>query len=658
MSRRQWSTWVAVVSGYVCAAIVFTWPLVLRLDSAFTGDPGGDTGIYVWNQWVFSHEALVEGRNPLTTDHILSLTEPVDLSQHNYTAFLNLLAMPLLPVLGVVAAFNTVFLITTILTALATCVLVRRVVAANAFEAWLAGLLFAWSPVLVARSTGHYSLVAAAPLPLFLVFLINADRTRRLRCAALAGVCVAWAAFCDVYYAVYCLMIAAGYLAVRVVHVSRGTDPARRPWRWTLDFLIVAVAGLIVGLLFGRGGRFDLFGVPLSIRGLYTPMLVLTALVLARVLLTVRPHVTVTAWIPSRPVARAMLVGVLACAGPLSPVLYGLTERLVEGNFVSPAIYWRSSPRGVDLLGLIEPNPSHPLVRAVRDAQNADPTVFVDYTAALSLVAIGVIAFAVWRAGFRPHAGWVWLTAGFAALSLGPFLHIAGVNTHIPMPWALLRYVPIVGAARSPARFAVIAALGLAVLFAAALVALRERYPQRRNWPAAVIGLVLVFELLPAPRTLYSAEIPSIYHTIAADPRPVRIVELPFGVRDGVSSAGNFSARYLYNQTVHGKRLAGGYLSRISRQQLQNVRAQPTLDALLTLSEGRALSPEHAERIRARAPRFLSSAKVGYVVIDHSRSPRVLTDFVLAWGLVEIGRSGPLVLYRPAVGGPDVSESR
>jgi hypothetical protein len=205
----------------------------------------------------------------------------------------------------------------------------------------------------------------------------------------------------------------------------------------------------------------------------------------------------------------------------------------------------------------------------------------------------------------------------------------------------------------------VIAALGLAVIFAAALVALRTRYPRQQTWLTTVIGLVLVFELLPAPRTLYSAEIPSIYHTIAADPRPIRMVELPFGVRDGVSSAGNFSARYLYYQTFHGKRLAGGYLSRISRKQLQNVRAQPTLDALLTLSEGRALSPEHAERIRARAPRFLSSARVGYVVIDHSRSPRVLIDFALdAWGLQEIGRSGPLVLYRPTAGGPDASPSR
>ena len=59
--------------------------------------------MYVWNQWVFQHETAT-GSNPLSTQQILSLSQRVDLSQHNYTAFLNLLALPLIPVVGVDAA--------------------------------------------------------------------------------------------------------------------------------------------------------------------------------------------------------------------------------------------------------------------------------------------------------------------------------------------------------------------------------------------------------------------------------------------------------------------------------------------------------------------------------------------------------------------------
>ena len=122
----------------------------------------------------------------------------------------------------------------------------------------------------------------------------------------------------------------------------------------------------------------------------------------------------------------------------------------------------------------------------------------------------------------RGQAGCL-LTLGFAALSLGPFIHIAGINTHVPGPWALLRYVPLVGAARTPTRFSIVAALGLAILLAGALAALGRRFPEHRRLVAATVGLTLVLELAPAPRTLYSASIPSIYTTFAADPRPVRV---------------------------------------------------------------------------------------------------------------------------------------
>ena len=50
-------------------------------------------------------------------------------------------------------------------------------VAGRSVEAWLGGLLFAWSPVLVTRTLAHFSLVAAAPLALFLWLLVREDET-------------------------------------------------------------------------------------------------------------------------------------------------------------------------------------------------------------------------------------------------------------------------------------------------------------------------------------------------------------------------------------------------------------------------------------------------------------------------------------------------
>jgi hypothetical protein len=646
--RRVRASQLAVVLGYVLAASAFTWPLPLFLGTHFTGDPGGDTGVYVWNQWVF-HQELTTGHNPLATEKILSLTSRVDLTQHNYTAFLNLLALPLISWLGIVTSFNVVFLLVSALNAIVAYGLIRRATAANRFEAWLGGLVFAWAPAMIARTTGHFSLAAAAALPAFLWCLINAEETRSAKDAVLVGLCMSWAALSDAYYGVYCLMIAVIYLAATLLRVSRAAKPTPRPWRWLLDVMIVCFGGLIAGLVLGRGGEFTLLGVPVHVRSLYNPVLILTALVMVRLVIWWRPHLELP-FDSQRSLIKVTLIAALACAGPLSPVLYGLGGRIAEGRFVTPSIFWRSSPRGVDLLSFVTPNPLHPIARwFAGDPLTTRPTQFVEYTASLSIVSLIVIGMAIWLAGYRPRKRWFVLTLGFGLLALGPFIYIAGINTHVPGPWALLRYAPGFGLARMPGRFAIVALLGVAVLMAGALAAMGERWPKRRRLIGAVVGLLLVFELWPAPRTLYSAEVSVIYDRIAADPRPVRVLVLPFGVRDGVWEAGNFRPRSQYNQTRHGKALIGGYLSRISRKRVESMRENyPTLDALIKLSEKKPLDASVKAVLDERGDRLVEQANLGYVVIDARFIPPDRARMVIeALKLREVQQDAHLTLYVP-----------
>ena len=288
------------------------------------------------------------------------------------------------------ASFNVVFLAVCVLNGVMMYGLARRVTAANRWEAWLAGLAFGWSPAMIARTTGHFSLAAAAALPAFLWCLVNAERSRSTRDAALVGVCMAWAALSDAYFGIYCLMIGTLYVGASWLRVTRRATPAARPWVWTLDILIVCFGGLIAGLVLGRGGEFTLLGVPIHARSLYTPVLILTVLVIARAVIWWRPHFEMPELGPL-PI-KAVLIAALACVGPLAPVLYGLTNRVAEGRFVSPEIFWRSSPRGVDLLSFVTPNPQHPIARWLfEDPLALRPTIFVEYTASLSLVALAII---------------------------------------------------------------------------------------------------------------------------------------------------------------------------------------------------------------------------------------------------------------------------
>lgn len=164
----------------------------------------------------------------------------------------------------------------------------------------------------------------------------------------------------------------------------------------------------------------------------------------------------------------------------------------------------------------------------------------------------------------------------------------------------------------------------------------------------AIAGCAMALELLPAPRKLYAAEVPAIYSVIAADPRPVRVLELPFGVRDGLSSLGDFTARSQFYQTLHGKELIGGYLSRVSEKRKAFYLRDPFFRALLALSEKRPIDAADLPEIRVAAQRFLARSHVGYVVIDSERAiPELqpfLDDVLGRPSFVE--RSGSQQLYR------------
>ena len=643
---------ICAVLGYALVAVVFTWPLAAHFGTHLTGSPAGDAGVYVWNQWVFQHELLEHLSSPYFTDKIFSLSGRANLSLHNYTAFQDLVALPFVGWLGVVATFNFVYLLMTMLTGYAVFLLARHVTGATV-ESWLAGLLFAWSPILVTRGGAHFSLVAAAPLAVFLLLLLRAAERQRLRDALALGATCWWAASTDVYYAVYCVLLAGLFMLARILRIERVPREHRtRAIPWTLDVLLFCVGGLVLSMVMSGGWQFTILGRVASMRSLYTPMLALTLLACARLAWPYRAHVLPVDRGAAVQAVRLVTVATVIAAALLSPVLYAVGIRVAQGRWDQDRTFWRSSPPGVDLLSLLLPNPNHPLApAAIREWLTPRPDAYFESVASLTYVALVAIVLA-WRTGWRVPRFWAGMAAVFGVLAAGPFIHVAGINTHVPGPWALLRYVPVIGLARTPSRFSVVLMLALAVLFAGALHWIGDRWPQRRRAFVAAAGLLLALELFPAPRPLYSAVVPGIYRHVAAAADDVRVLELPIGVRDGTRSVGNFTARSQFFQTAHQKRLIGGYLSRVSRRRLSDVRRDPMVDALIWLSEGRPLDPSRRQWLLEDAPSFVTRAQVGFVVVDRARTPDILRGFVLeAFGLKLVDTAGQLELYRPLTAG-------
>lgn len=638
------------MAAYAAVALIYSWPLPLHFSTHLTSSTAGDTGVYIWNQWVFQREILEYRRLPYFTDAIFSLSgDDANLSLHNYTTFQNLLALPFIRSLGVVMTFNVVMLLTQVLTAYSMFLLARRVTGREA-EAWVAGLAFAWSPVLVTRGMGHFSLMAAAPLAVFLLVLLAAAGRGRWswRDVGALGLALAWATLTDPYFGIYCLLLGGLFLGAHAVRVTKLSANQAGRLRLLLEGAIVAVAALVIALILTGGWDVAIFNQPVSVHSLYTPVLLLTLLACARIAWSYRFKMAAPRddlWKTARMVAGT---GV-AAAVLLSPLLYAFSYRVMRSGLDLAPVYWRNSPRGVDLLSLVLPNPNHPLAPERWRLWLADPRpdAYLENVASLPLAAVAVVILA-WFAGWRPSRWWALVTCVFGLLALGPFLHVAGFNTFVPGPWALLRFVPVIEMARTPARFTIVLTLGVSVLFAAALCWLTARWPQRRRLIVAATAAALLAELLPAPRQLYSAKVPAIYSHVIASPLDTRVLHLPFGVRDGTASEGDFSAQTLYFQTAHGRRLIGGYLSRVSERRRLAVRSQPVLAALMTLSEGRSLPPEGYEEFQRDGPEFLQRANVGYVIIDRSRlTPDLDAVAIGALRLTLVDVDGPFELYRP-----------
>lgn len=176
----------------------------------------------------------------------------------------------------------------------------------------------------------------------------------------------------------------------------------------------------------------------------------------------------------------------------------------------------------------------------------------------LVVLALAVFGFAQRRAvAFADAPMWLALAAVFFVLSFGPALRWRGeplTGAWMPYRWLEL-LLPPVRMSGSPGRMILVASLALSLLAAAGISAvLRPATPGRVAAAALLAGAVLV-NLWPRPLTLTRPEVPEWVLVLRDRPGAGALLDL----------SGTAGAKPLFFQTVHGKPIAFGYISRISR---------------------------------------------------------------------------------------------
>jgi len=134
---------------------------------------------------------------------------------------------------------------------------------------------------------------------------------------------------------------------------------------------------------------------------------------------------------------------------------------------------------------------------------------------------------------------------------------VLSLGTRTPVYGWLYHVFPPMQGLRAAARFGNLFLLGMAVLSAFGIAALRRRLHGRAAL-AVGIGLVALanLESLRAPLHYTRFDgIPAIYSLLAEEPTRVVLVEVPFYPPNGVFQNG----RYVLNSTAHWRRLMNGY---------------------------------------------------------------------------------------------------
>jgi len=643
--RRQ----AALLIFFAGAAMLQTYPLVLRMRTHLPGEGLSDNVSFLWNIWWM--RAAIASHTSYFFTHVLMAPLGTSLILHTHTALASALGATVLASLHIVEAQNVLILASVALNGMAAAALAFHLTNDRRAAA-LSGLLFMLAPPLTTRLMGHFNFVWAWTFVFGVLSFIRLIARPGVFRAVTFGIAAALTAYADYYFFVYLAMFGAGWLLTELWTVRVTMQPPRSNLLATvlvaLSFTGFAVAATIV---LSNGGEFVMAGMRLTARRPQNAMTAAWLMLLSAALVRWRPRLTVQGTpAPARERLVHLAIAATLCLVLLSPILAGVVELLSSGDYVTQGSSLKTSPRGIDLATLVMGPPFHGLlgkqVRAIYDSLDIDP---IEQAAWLGVLPLVLAALPIRGSSPNSLFRWKLLAALFFLWSLGPYFSVFGMNTGMLLPQAIARGIPILNNARIPGRALIVVSLALAMI---AAFSVASRPALRRP---LVLGLLMAgafIELGAFPLAL--ARLPSFSSLetyLADDPQPGTVLHVPFGVRDGFGERGLLTHEALYLQSAHGRPIAGGFVARLSTTTWSYYQQTEPFNTLLALSSGQMPSelPSCQQTLSG-----LARASIRYVILDRQAAAPLATRFVDTLPLERVRRDGDkdLFVVRPSAACP------
>jgi hypothetical protein len=584
-SHTRWRAHLLAVVAYTLLALALTWPLAIHWCSHVPGN-GVDDPPLTWNLWWVPYATLELGTNPFDCDHLF-YPLGINLALYTLTVLNAFLSIPLQAVLGLIAASNLLLLSSLVLSAYGAFLLASYLLSREP------------SPGRPQQLPGTARL--RATLPALGAGLVYGFAASKLTYASLGQWNIAssqWVPF----YVLYLL--------------KTGENPRR--WRFPL----------LAGLFLLMQGYAELTYATFLV--LFTAIWVLWQ---AIVRLKQRQFAQL-----GRLAVNLALMGAVFAAG-LSPMLAMMLpdlratgDILVEGTGFAEAY-------SADLLGFLVPSSHHPVFGALPERFDFHYGVGQHVYAGYSLLILAVLGIiGGWHR--RTVRFWTLAAAVFWLLTMGPTLQVNGVDTRLPLPFALVARLPFFEGNRYPSRYSVMLLLSLAMLVAFGLSRLFSWHisskentghlPSRLAAPLLLI--LLLFEHLSIPLPLSDMGVPDVYQTLVQEmPGEFTLLDLPVAWRNGFRVTGTQHPTIMfqqYYQSVHQKRLLAGNTSRNPPLKFQYFTEAPVINTLIALETGHAVDPAVVEQDRALAPQVLRFFGIQAIVVRPAETGAEMIPYV------------------------------
>jgi hypothetical protein len=266
------------------------------------------------------------------------------------------------------------------------------------------------------------------------------------------------------------------------------------------------------------------------------------------------------------------VLGVLSLLS-LFPLFYPILREWMTGSisYMSVAL---DVGVGNHLLDFFLPSRYHPFLSEM--LAQADQVIGTGSTrpAFVGYIVLLLSLHAALKGGARSRF-WTLAASIFVLLSLGPRIPLR-TGEVLVVPWA----APVVALWRHPLRFNVLISFCLSILAASDLAGLLQkvsevetlrREKRRQTWITGIVTSIVLFEYLTLPfPTTYPRDSP-FYHRLAEEEGDFAVVEIPIGRQPDKYS--------MYYQTLHGKRLVGGVVSRTPIDAYNYIAPNPLLYA-------------------------------------------------------------------------------